>query len=224
MAVHSKDEILMCKIFPSNLGPVVMRWFDGLRVDSINSFKELTQTFGSRFVTYRRVTQPLASLLSLNMQEDETLKTYSDRYWKMFNEMEGDFDEVALNTSKLDLPTDHGLRKSLIEKPVTSVRQLMDRIDKYKRVEENQQERKRKDKVIPYERRDFRLDRYSNNKSRRDFAGQSGSTNLQVVNVVFREPVHQVLKQIKNESFFKRPSKMMGNLEKHNCNLYCQYH
>ena len=27
--VHSKNEALMCKVFPSNLGPVAMRWFDG---------------------------------------------------------------------------------------------------------------------------------------------------------------------------------------------------
>ena len=42
MAVYSKDEALMCKVFPSNLGPVAMRWFDGLRADSIDSFKGLT--------------------------------------------------------------------------------------------------------------------------------------------------------------------------------------
>ena len=29
MVVHSKDEVLMCKIFPSNLSPVAMRWFNG---------------------------------------------------------------------------------------------------------------------------------------------------------------------------------------------------
>nr|POE97844.1 hypothetical protein CFP56_35413 [Quercus suber] len=115
---------------------------------------------------------------------------YSDRYWEMFNEMEGDFDEVALNTFKLSLPTDHGLRKSLIGKPVTSVRQLMDRIDKYKRVEEDQQQGKGNDKVIPQERRDFKSDRYSNNKPRRDFVRQSGLANPQAVNAVFREPVH----------------------------------
>ena len=38
MAVHSKDEALMCKVFPSSLGPVVMRWFDDLRANSIDSF------------------------------------------------------------------------------------------------------------------------------------------------------------------------------------------
>ena len=73
MAVHSKDEALLCKIFPSSLGPVAMRWFNGLRANSINSFRELTQAFDSHFVTCSRVPKPLDSLLSLSMQEGETL-------------------------------------------------------------------------------------------------------------------------------------------------------
>ena len=40
----------------------------------------------------------------------------------MFNEIDGDFDELAINSFKLELPTDHGLRKSLTGKPITSVR------------------------------------------------------------------------------------------------------
>ena len=67
----------------------------------------------------------------------------------MFNEIDGDFDELAISSFKLGLPVDRGLKKSLTGKPVTSVRQLMDRIDKYKRVEEDQQQGKGKDKVIP---------------------------------------------------------------------------
>ena len=122
MAVHSRNEALMCKVFLSSLGSVAMRWFDGLGASSIDSFKELTWAFGSRFITCSRVPQPLDSLLSLTMQEGETLKTYSDRYWKMFNKIDGDFDDVAIRTFKVSLPTKHGLRKSLIGKPATSVR------------------------------------------------------------------------------------------------------
>ena len=48
MAVHSQDEALLCRVFPSNLGPMLMRWFDGLRTNSISSFKKLTQSFCSR--------------------------------------------------------------------------------------------------------------------------------------------------------------------------------
>ena len=76
----------------------------------------------------------------------------------MYNEIDGNFEDVAISTFKVGLPTRHGLRKSLTSKPVTSVRQLMNRIDKYKRVEEDQQQGKGKAKVIPQERRDFKSD------------------------------------------------------------------
>ena len=77
----------------------------------------------------------------------------------MFNEINGDFDDVAISTFKVSLPVEHGLRKSLTSKPITNVRQLMDRIDKYKRAEEDQQQGKGKAKVIPQKRRDFKSDR-----------------------------------------------------------------
>ena len=76
----------------------------------------------------------------------------------MYNEIEGDYDNVTISTFKSGLLTEHGLRKSLIGKPVTSLRQLMDQIDKYKRVEEDQQLGKGKAKVVPQERRDFQSD------------------------------------------------------------------
>ena len=159
------------------------------------------------------------------MQEGETLKTYLDRYWEMFNEIDGDFDDVAIKTTfKVDLPTEHGLRKSLIGKLATSVCQLMDRIDKYKRVEKDQQQGKWKAKVIPQERIDFRSNRYNNNRPQKDYAGQSESTNIQAVNAMFQEPVHQVLEKIKNESFFKWLNKMGGEPIRRNQSFHCQYH
>ena len=45
---------------------------------------------------------------------------------------------MAINTFKAGLPAEHDLKKSLIGKPVTSVRLLMDRIDKYRRIEKDQ--------------------------------------------------------------------------------------
>ena len=83
------------------------------------------------------------------MCDGETLKAYSGRYWEMYNEMDGYFDDVAINTFKNSLPAGHSLRKSLIGKPVASVRQLMDRIDKYKWIEEDQLQGKGKEKIIP---------------------------------------------------------------------------
>ena len=66
----------------------------------------------------------------------------------------------------------------------------MDRVDKYKRIEDDQQQEKGKATVIRQEKRDFRSDRYNNNRSRRDYADQSGSTNTYIIGAVFWELVH----------------------------------
>ena len=140
MTVYSQDETLLCRVFPSSLGLMPMRWFDGLRTNSISSFKKLTQSFCSQFITCSRVPQPLDSLMSMTMREGDSVKSYAERYWEMFNEIDGDFDEVDVRTFKVGLPSKHGLRKSLTGKLVTSLRHLMDRVDKYKRIEDDQQQ------------------------------------------------------------------------------------
>ena len=100
------------------------------------------------------------------------MKAYAERYWEMFNEIDGDFDEVTIRTFKIGFPSKHGLRRSLTGKPVTSLRQLMDRVDKYKRIEDDQQHGKGKAKAIPQEIRDFRSNKYNNNRPRRDYVEQ----------------------------------------------------
>ena len=83
------------------------------------------------------------------MREGEALKVYSNRYWEIYNEIEGNYDNIAISTFKSGLPTEHGLRKSPTRKPVTSLRQLINRINKFKRVEEDQRLGKGKAKVVP---------------------------------------------------------------------------
>ena len=55
MSIHSQDEALMCRVFPSSLESMPMRWFDKLKTNSISSFKKLTQSFCSQFITCSRV-------------------------------------------------------------------------------------------------------------------------------------------------------------------------
>ena len=138
MAVHANNEAFMCKVFPSSLGPVAMRWFDALEEGSIGSFKELTRAFGARFITCSKVPRLVDSLLSMAMREGETFKTYLDWYWEMYNEVDGDFEDVTVRTFKVGLSIEHDLRKSLTMKSALNMCQLMDRINKYKRLEEDQ--------------------------------------------------------------------------------------
>jgi len=73
-------------------------------------------------VTCNRVLRPLDSLFSMIRREGETLKTYSDRYWETFNETDGEFEDVAIRTFKVGLPTEHDLRKSQTMKLACNMR------------------------------------------------------------------------------------------------------
>ena len=74
----------------------------------------------------------------MTMRKGKSLKTYSNKYWELFNEIDGDFEDMAVRTFKMGLPMNSDLRKSLIMKPVQDMQQLMDRIKEYKRVEDHQ--------------------------------------------------------------------------------------
>lgn len=65
-------------------------------------------------MTYNRVPRPLVFMV---MRKGDTLKTYFDRYWETFNEIDGDFKNVAIRTFRVGLPINHDLRKFLTMKP-----------------------------------------------------------------------------------------------------------
>ena len=61
-------------------------------------------------------------------------------------------------------------------------------------------------------------------RPKKDFKMLEPEAYIGGVNVVFKEPVHKILGRIKNESFFRWPNKMGGDLSRRNQNLYCTYH
>ena len=76
MSLHSHNDALMCKVFPSSLGPTALRWFNGLRKGLIHSFAKLIQEFGVWFMTCSWVPQPVDALPSMKMGARETLRNY----------------------------------------------------------------------------------------------------------------------------------------------------
>ena len=109
MSLHTHNDALMWKVFPSSLGPTALRWFNGLRKGSIHSFSELIQEFGVRFVTCSRVPQLVDALLSMKMRAGETFRSYASWYWELYNEIGGDNEKVVASTFRMGLPEDSEL-------------------------------------------------------------------------------------------------------------------
>ena len=80
MTLHLGNDALMCRMFPSSLGPMSLRWFNRLQHSSIHSCDELVEAFVSQFITNSRKPKEFDSLLSMRMKDTESLKSYSSRY------------------------------------------------------------------------------------------------------------------------------------------------
>ena len=209
----------MCKVFPSSLGSTALRWFNGLQKGSIHSFAELIQEFGSRFVTCSQVQQPVDALLSMKMRVGETLRSYASRYWELYNEIGGGNEKIAASTFRMGLPEDSELRESLTKRPPEDMRQLMRRIEEYKRLEDDRLQSRVKAPLIGRSRQVI-----VPTKPKKDFKMQEPEVQVGGVNVAFKEPVHEILERIKNKSFFRWPNKMGGDPSRRKQNLYCTYH
>ena len=122
ISLHTYNDALMCKVFPSSFGSIALRWFNELRKDLIYSFSKLIQEFGVQFMTCSRVLQPVEALLSMKMGAGETLPSYASRYWEMYNKIGGSNKKIMMSTFQMGLLEDSGLRESLIRRPPEDMR------------------------------------------------------------------------------------------------------
>jgi hypothetical protein len=110
MALSRFNDPLMCRLFPSSLGEVALRWFNQLGRRTINSWIEMAKAFVARFITNSLKTKEMDALLTMKLQSNETIQEYSTRFWETYNDIDGCDEEVAIRTFKLGLPPDTGLR------------------------------------------------------------------------------------------------------------------
>ena len=76
--------------------------------------------------------QPVDALLSIKMRVGETLQSYANRYWELYNEIDGGNEKIVASTFRMGLPKDSELRESLTKRPPEDMRQLMRHIEEYK--------------------------------------------------------------------------------------------
>ena len=99
-------------------------------------------------MTCSRVPQPVDTLLSINMGVGETLRSYANRYWELYNEIGGGNEKIAMSTFRMGLPENSEIRESLTKRPPEDMRQLMRRIEEYKRFEDDRLQSKGKAPMI----------------------------------------------------------------------------
>ena len=67
----------------------------------------------------------------MKMGAGETLRSYANRYWELYNETGESNEKMAANTFKLGLPKDSELRELLTMRPPENMRQFIRYIEEY---------------------------------------------------------------------------------------------
>ena len=98
----------------------------------------MAEIFVGRFITNSRRSRGLDTLMVIRLGINESLKDYSAKFWETYNDIDGCAEDTALQAFKLDLPPSTGLRQSLTKRPPTTLKKLMDRVERFVRVEEDE--------------------------------------------------------------------------------------
>uniref|UniRef100_A0A2N9IUZ7 Uncharacterized protein n=1 Tax=Fagus sylvatica TaxID=28930 RepID=A0A2N9IUZ7_FAGSY len=228
MAIHNNNDALMCRVFPSSLGEVGLRWFDRLEHGSIRSWKEMSKIFTARFITNTRKPKEIDSLLALTMKAGETLKSYSTRYWEVYNDIDACDEDIVVKTFRFGLHEDSKLRKSFTKRPPLSMAELMTRLEEHIRVEDDPKSRAKTAEVAPLvDRKAAQPEPRGESRRARKAKGSAGTSGPGVclaVYTTFKEPIYRLLPLIKDKPYFEWPPKLPGDPATRETKPYCNYH
>uniref|UniRef100_A0A2N9HPE1 Uncharacterized protein n=1 Tax=Fagus sylvatica TaxID=28930 RepID=A0A2N9HPE1_FAGSY len=224
MALHTSNDPLMCRIFPSSLGEVGLRWFDRLDHRSIRSWQEMSESFTARFITNTRKPKEIDALLALKMKAGESLKSYSARYWEVYNDIDTCDEDTVIKTFWFGLNEDIKLRRSLTKRPPLSMEDLMTRLEEHIRVEDDPKSSARTVEAAPtMDKKTSQLGQSQAKKSKRS-ADQPRAGTCMAVHTVFKQPIYRLLPFIKDQPYFEWPAKMLGDPATREGKPYCSYH
>lgn len=126
--------------------------------------------------------------------------------------------ELAVVSFMNGLEDDCTLQKSLVKTLPKSMEELMTRIEKYAKAEEDTPGTK----APKQEKRNGSLKRSRGNTG---FNRQeTGLRATQVVTTVFRIPIYKVLEKIRNQPYYKASEKIPGKFMTRSLGKHCAYH
>jgi hypothetical protein len=162
------------------------------------------------------------------MKAGETLKSYSTRYWEVYNDIDAYDKDIVVKTFRFGLHEDSKLRKSFTKRPPISMAELMTRLEQHIRVEDDPKSSAKIAEVAPLVDRNAAQPEPQPESRRAKKAkssiGTTGTGICLAVYTTFKEPIYRLLPLIKDKPYFEWPPKMLGDPATRETKPYCNYH
>ncbi|KAK3018715.1 hypothetical protein RJ639_005056 [Escallonia herrerae] len=208
----------MCRAFPVTLKEAAHVLFQHLAPRSISYWAQLAESFQSNFLTSSVQRKNSSTLFRIVQGPKESLKSYYARFNSeklLIDYLDpGVTFTVIARRVRLSTP----LRFSLNKRPPESMSDLLDRVEKYLRAEEDSTTSQYEEMHTGWHKRQDRSEGGNPNESKRSRA------KLPKTFTPLNTSRGHILNQIKSQSILKWPKPMRGPAEKRNSQLYCHFH
>ena len=88
MILSTRDDRLLCKVFPASLNGPALAWFHKLSRGSINTFGELWAAFLPQYLCSVRQKGNINSLQSILKWEDESIRDFTRRFGQVVQQID----------------------------------------------------------------------------------------------------------------------------------------
>ncbi|KZV32692.1 hypothetical protein F511_14465 [Dorcoceras hygrometricum] len=149
-----------CKIFRTTLSGRALTWFNKLPSGTIANLEQLTQRFLQQFSINKKYPKTAAYLFSIVQKEGESLREYVKRFTQGVHEVPHVNHDLLAGIMQQNL-RHRKFKESIVGKPPADLEELLQRAEKYIRIEESIEPRylaknKRYDEKVENQKREER--------------------------------------------------------------------
>ncbi|KAK2991306.1 hypothetical protein RJ640_024571 [Escallonia rubra] len=217
MNLHLVPDQIMCGAFPVTLKGAAHIWFQHLAPRSISCWAQLAESFQSNFLTSRIQMKNSSALFRIIQGPRESLKSYYAR----FNTEKLLIDHldpgVTFAAMAKGVRPRTPLRFSLNKCPPENMSDLLDRVEKYLRAEEDSTS-SQQEEIHSGQKRCDRPE--GNNQDEPKHPRAPLSKSFTPLNTTREHILHQV----KSQNILKWPKPMRGPAERRDTQVYCHFH
>ncbi|CAL8091137.1 unnamed protein product [Prunus armeniaca] len=214
MIIYKAEDALMCKVFAMTLQGAAQDWFHTLPSGSISSFKELAYVFTKEYSSYRSIKKNPDHLFNMHKKSNESLRDYIKRFKAERANIVGCDDQIAFSAFKRGLPTECEMYRELTIYPRQTLVEVFAIAERYALWDDDQIATKKADQVAK---------QASQENGKRRSQPQEGASVVESY-TKFTIPIHQILAQVKDMPWLKKPSPLKGNPTKKDTSRYCTFH
>ncbi|CAL2271087.1 unnamed protein product [Prunus armeniaca] len=214
MILYKAEDELMCKVFAMTLQGAAQDWFHTLPSGSISSFKELAYVFIKEYTSYQTIKKNPNHLFNLHKKSDESLRNYIKRFKVERANIVGCDDQIASSTFKRGLPTECELYRELTISPRQTLVEVFAIAERYALWDDDRITMNKANQVAK---------QASQENGKRRSQPQEGASAAESY-TKFTIPIHQILAQVKDMPWLKKPSPLKRDLTKKDTSRYCTFH